>query len=175
MHRLTALTLTLSTLAAIAVALPTPPSSSSPTPALISFTGTGQLRTRWNDGDYADLGCLTETGLWTADNTLCGTFTATTLDSSTLRTFTLTSAAGPCKILGARFTCQEGNEAYAFGIWPFPNSIPGVDCLRWGQYGLMASSAKNPPGLEDAPEEIHGATYSEVGKYVWLTWRSLEL
>jgi hypothetical protein len=112
------LTLTLSSLAASAVALPTPASSSSPTRAVTTFEGTGQLRTLWNDGDHADLGCLTDTGLWTADYKLCGTFTGTALDSSSLRTFTLTSAAGPCKILGTRFTCQEGNEAYAFGVRP---------------------------------------------------------
>ena len=55
-------------------------------------------------------------------------------------------------------------------IWPFPNSIPGVDCLRYGQYGLMASSGRNPPVAADAPEEIHLVSYSETGKYVWLTW-----
>lgn len=55
-------------------------------------------------------------------------------------------------------------------IWPFPNSIPGVDCLRYGQYGLMASSGRNPPVVADAPEEIHLVSYSETGKYVWLTW-----
>ncbi|KAK4151832.1 hypothetical protein C8A00DRAFT_45018 [Chaetomidium leptoderma] len=165
MHLSPAISLTLASLAAGAAM---PSTSSSQT-----FTGTGQLRTRWNEGDHADLGCLTNTGLWTANNKLCGTFTSTQLGGSSLPVFSLATPAGPCKIYGAQFTCGQGNEAVAFGLWPWPNSIPGVDCLRWGQYGLMASSGRNPPNVEDPPQEIHLVSYIETGKYVWLTWGSL--
>lgn len=58
-------------------------------------------------------------------------------------------------------------------IWPFPNSIPGVDCLRYGQYGLMATRpgmGTNPPAESDPPQPIGFVSYIETGKYVWLTW-----
>ncbi|KAH6850522.1 hypothetical protein B0I37DRAFT_371818 [Chaetomium sp. MPI-CAGE-AT-0009] len=59
-------------------------------------------------------------------------------------------------------------------IWPFPNSVPGKDCLRYGQYGLMASSGQGgPPAVGDAPLEVHFVSYSEQGKYVWLTWAAV--
>ena len=102
------LLLTLTSLTA-AVALPT---ASSPPQ---SFTGKGQLRALWNAGDHADLGCLTASGQWTANNALCGTFTATQVDGGSLRAFQLASSAGPCRIYGARFTCEAG-EGYSFGV-----------------------------------------------------------
>ncbi|GAB1314683.1 hypothetical protein MFIFM68171_04893 [Madurella fahalii] len=138
-----------------------------------AFSGIGQLRTRWNEGDYADLGCLTDTGLWTSNDALCGTFRADQRDSFGLAVFTLTSAAGPCRIYGGSFHCEKGNEAHEFGIWPFPNSIPGVDCLRYGKYGLMATWGKSPPSPADPPQELHMVSYAEKGKYVWLTWAPL--
>lgn len=106
---------------ALVAAVPAP----APTVDLIdlrskSFSGIGQLRTRWNDGDYADLGCLTDTGLWTSDDSLCGIFRAVQRDAFGLAAFTLTSAAGPCKIYGGSFTCSKDNEAYEFGV-----SAPG--------------------------------------------------
>ncbi|KAL2258656.1 hypothetical protein VTK26DRAFT_7962 [Humicola hyalothermophila] len=140
-----------------------------------SFVGLGQLRARWNEGDYADLGCLTETGRWTTDEGLCATFRATPLDGySTLPTYTLTSAAGPCWIIGAAFECGWGKEPAKFGLWPFPNSIPGMDCLRYGNYGLMSASKGGPPKAEDGPQEIHFTSYSDPGKWVWLTWKSID-
>ncbi|KAK3326071.1 hypothetical protein B0H66DRAFT_146394 [Apodospora peruviana] len=139
------------------------------------FRGTGQIRTLWNDGNHDDLGCLTDTGLWTSDETLCGVFEAArhNISPSKLTAFTLTSAAGPCQLHGARFTCEPGNEAYEFGTWPWPNSVPGVECLRWGQYGLMASFGRNPPSPADPPQEIHMVSSIEEGKYVWLAWAEL--
>lgn len=106
LHRCLLLTLTSLT---TAIALPT---ASSPPQ---SFTGKGQLRTLWNAGDHADLGCLTASGQWTANNALCGTFTATQVDGGSLRAFQLASSAGPCRIYGARFTCEAG-EGYSFGV-----------------------------------------------------------
>ena len=108
MHIPRCLLLTLTSLTA-ALALPT---ASSPPQ---SFTGKGQLRALWNSGDHADLGCITASGLYTANNALCGTFTATQLDGGSLRAFQLASSAGPCRIYGARFTCEAG-EGYTFGV-----------------------------------------------------------
>jgi hypothetical protein len=84
-----------------------------------SFSGKGQLRTRWNEGDYADLGCLTDHGRWTSDESLCGTFTANQYTTGTYAqvAFTLTSASGPCNMLGGRLDCEPGNEPYKyFGV-----------------------------------------------------------
>ncbi|SPQ21426.1 536990c9-d2c6-4d05-980b-aaab1fa32765 [Thermothielavioides terrestris] len=162
----------------LAARAPTAAPTSSPSPPK-SFIGKGQLRTRWNDGDYADLGCLTDGGQWTANETLCGVFTGAPLAQPTgMWQFTLTTAEGGCYIIGSEFKCDHGNPtyptAYYFWVYPLPNAIPGVDCLGYSQYGLMASDGKNPPSPEDPPEEIHLVSYSEVGKYVWLTWRALE-
>ncbi|KAK4118745.1 hypothetical protein N657DRAFT_650938 [Parathielavia appendiculata] len=171
MYLPTIVTLTLSSLA-VSTALPT--TSSSP----MSFTGKGQLRTLWSDGDHTDLGCITDAGLWTGNNTLCGTFTGTPTSNSNLRTFNLTSAAGPCRIWGSTFICEQWNggypSIYEFGIWPYPNSIPGVDCLRWSKYGMMGNPEGNPTGPEDSPREIRLLSYIEKPKWVWLTWESLE-
>ncbi|KAK3297243.1 uncharacterized protein B0H64DRAFT_372631 [Chaetomium fimeti] len=162
------LLLSLLTTTTTTTAHPTTPRSTT------GFTGRGQLRTLWNEGDHADLGCLTPAGLWTTDNAHCGTFTGTALGTSSLPTFTLTSAAGPCRIYGGRFTCGGGDAGVEFGIWPFPNSIPGKDCLRYGQYGLMASSGEGgPPAVGDPALEVHFVSYSEQGKYVWLTWAAV--
>ncbi|KAK0727632.1 hypothetical protein B0T26DRAFT_636695 [Lasiosphaeria miniovina] len=139
----------------------------------VGFNGTGQIRTVWGYGDQyrADLGCLTAAGLWTADDSRCDIFDAVRFNAST---FTLASSAGPCRVLGAEFTCAKGNEGYYFGLWPWGNSIAGVECLRWGQYGLMASSGRNPPLATDPPQEIHLTSYIEEGKYVWLAFGKVE-
>ncbi|KAK3941017.1 hypothetical protein QBC46DRAFT_259682 [Diplogelasinospora grovesii] len=157
-------------LALIGFASAAPVTTTATTTTSTSFSGTGQLRTQWSSGDYADLGCLTDSGEWTANDDICGQFTAVRPSQNQ---FTLTSRDGPCQYYGARFTCGPGNAQYTFGTWPFANSIPGVECLRWGLYGIMASWEKNPPDPSDAPEEIHLADYTEQGKYVWATWRPL--
>ncbi|KAK3346362.1 hypothetical protein B0T25DRAFT_461419 [Lasiosphaeria hispida] len=146
------------------------------TPIAAAFNGTGELHTLWSAGDHADLGCITDEGLWTARETACGAFEAVPVPDTSM--YTLTTAAGACWVRGARFTCGEGNEAFNFGViilffsnWP--NGIPGVKVLRYGQYGLMASRSNGPPGLTDSPKPIHLVSYSETGKYVWLTWKDL--
>ncbi|KAH6641150.1 hypothetical protein F5144DRAFT_124211 [Chaetomium tenue] len=156
-------------LATLTTALPT--TSLQPTArSTASFTGRGRIRALWNQGDYADLGCLTAGGLWTTNNALCGTFTGTAITTSSLPTFKLSSSAGPCYIYGAQFKCEQGVAGYEFGIWPWPNSIPGKDCLRYGQYGLMASSGVGGPPAPGAAIDVHFVSYIEQGKYVWLTW-----
>ncbi|KAK0724876.1 hypothetical protein B0H67DRAFT_481070 [Lasiosphaeris hirsuta] len=143
------------------------------TPIAAVFNGTGELRTLWNAGDHADLGCLTDEGQWIAQDTECGAFEAVQVNDTAL--YTLTTAVGACRVRGSRFTCGEDNEAYNFGTWPenWPNGIPGVKVLRWGQYGLMASKNNGPPALTDSPKDIYFVSYSESGKYVWLTWKDL--
>lgn len=88
-----------------------------------SFIGKGQLRTLWDGGEHEDLGCLTDTGLWSSNEALCGTFTGTPLDGYNIKTFNLTTAAGPCGILGAQFNCGEGNQPSPFGVSPLPLSV----------------------------------------------------
>ena len=92
--------------------------------AAADFSGRGQLRARWNAGDHADLGCLTTAGLWTGDESRCGTFVASPVPDSALFTLTSTSAAGgPCQVVGARFSCSAGNRAYQFGVSPHPSPM----------------------------------------------------
>ncbi|VBB75938.1 Putative protein of unknown function [Podospora comata] len=143
-------------------------------PAGQGFFGAGQIRTLWNQGDHSNLGCLTNTGLWTTNESQCGTFVSKELTTGySVKTFQLFTSAGPCSIYGAKFYCDKNATPFLFGLWPWPNSIPGVDSLRAGQYGLMATFGSNPPLKEEGPQEIHFVTYKETGKYVWLTWAPL--
>jgi hypothetical protein len=53
--------------------------------------------------------------------------------------------------------------------------ILGHPVLRYGQYGVMATNAQDsPPAVTDAPLAIHFYTGVEKGKWVWLTWKSLD-
>lgn len=83
-----------------------------------SFNGVGQIRAQWNQGDYIDLGCLTDSGKWTVNNTLCGTFTATPYTASSIYSYRLSTNQGPCYIYGARVVCDNGNTGYEaiFGV-----------------------------------------------------------
>lgn len=87
-----------------------------------------------------------------------------------------------CRPSRALFICKIFQEivadgrclAISFQPWVgLPGGIPGVEVLRWGQYGLMAGYVRNPPSPTDEPQEIHLVSYSEPGKYVWLTWSPL--
>ncbi|KAK0636025.1 hypothetical protein B0T17DRAFT_570668 [Bombardia bombarda] len=133
------------------------------------FGGQGQIRTLWNSAPYTDLGCLTSAGQWTANPSLCAVFTAVRPGSI----FTLTTSAGPCEISGANFTCGAGNTPGQFGIWPWPNSPPKIESLRWGQYGLMSTPSPNPISASDAAVTLRYTSYWDSGYYVWLTWKGV--
>ncbi|KAK4446760.1 hypothetical protein QBC34DRAFT_304346 [Podospora aff. communis PSN243] len=139
----------------------------------MAFEGRGQIRLRWQEGDHADLGCLTETGKWTGNDEACGVFVATPAGNEL---FNLGSSSGDCYVYGATFLCDGGQEAFQFGVWPayWPNGIPDVPVLRWGQFGVMASNERTAPGVADAPQTLHLTSYTEPGKKVWLTWKKLE-
>ncbi|KAK3950332.1 hypothetical protein QBC32DRAFT_399567 [Pseudoneurospora amorphoporcata] len=141
-----------------------------------SWSGTGQIRTLWDGSSHDDLGCLTASGRWTTDENSCGTFTAVRKDGATIGAtqFTLTSKeAGPCEMLGTTLVCEKGRGGYSFGIWPFPNGVPGVECLRYGLYGLMASVQGGPPDVNAKPLDLRFTSYVEKGKKVhWAnSWR----
>ncbi|KAM7189572.1 hypothetical protein V8F20_010111 [Naviculisporaceae sp. PSN 640] len=142
------------------------------------FGGVGQIRTRSREGpDYADLGCLTKEGRWTVNESQCGVFKAdrSRPEGYGIDIWTLKSKAGPCQTWFARFKCEKGADSTEFGPWVgLPGGIPGVEVLRWGQYGLMAGYLRNPPLKTDEPQEIHFVSYTEPGKYVWLTWSPLK-
>ncbi|EAA32452.2 hypothetical protein GE21DRAFT_7498 [Neurospora crassa] len=169
-----ALVLTLSTAAPLGLtAASTSALSHSSTLTQKSFSGTGQIRTLWDGSSHDDLGCLTASGRWTTDENLCGTFIAVRKDGDSIGAtqFTLTSKeAGPCEMSGTTFVCEKGLDGYSFGIWPFPNGVPGVECLRYGLYGLMASVQGGPPDVDAKPMDLKFTSYVEKGKYVWLTW-----
>ncbi|KAM7214441.1 hypothetical protein V8F06_010198, partial [Rhypophila decipiens] len=140
------------------------------------FNGTGQIRTRWYKGNYADLGCLTKEGRWTVDESLCGVFKADRRRPAgyEIDIWYLKSKAGNCRIYAANFLCDNGGKGTEFGPWLWPTAIPGTEVLRWGQYGLMANWVRNPPLKTDAPLDIHLVGYNEPGQYVWLTWSPLK-
>jgi hypothetical protein len=83
-----------------------------------AFSGVGQIRTQWNEGDHADLGCLTDTGKWTVDDKLCGIFTAAPIPGYSIYSYSLSTKEGPCYIYGASIVCDNGNTGYpsVFGV-----------------------------------------------------------
>lgn len=153
MRLLPLLSLTLATLtAANPISIPSDHASSDltlvPRNDPRSFTGRGQLRTRWYQGDYDDLGCLTDTGLWTSDESQCGTFTAQPLEGvSTLVTYTLSSAAGPCWIVGAKFECGWGQQPGWFGVSAVAVLIQIKDGVV-GEWMLMRETDLAVPELD---------------------------
>lgn len=77
------------------------------------FSGSGQIRALDSDDLTSDLGCLTDAGAWTKDETLCGTFTATRSGSSA----TVVSAEGPCTISSTTaIGCASGNSAFTYAV-----------------------------------------------------------
>jgi len=82
----------------------------------VTFDGIGQLRTRLQEGDHSDIGCLTETGRWTGNDEKCGVFVATPVGNSL---FNLTSITGDCYVYGAAFRCDGGEAAFQFGVSSF--------------------------------------------------------
>lgn len=76
-----------------------------------TFSGTGQLRALAS-GNGSDLGCITDSGAWTVNDTLCGNFTGTR--SSTVYT-TITSLDGPCTLEDSNFVC--GTDITALQFW----------------------------------------------------------
>lgn len=45
------------------------------------------------------------------------------------------------------------------GIWPFPNGVPGVECLWYGLFGLMANVQGGPPNVDEKPMDFKIAVY----------------
>lgn len=113
---------TLLTLVNLAAAAPAPAPVLDSPPTLIpqgSWTGVGQIRTQWSKGDYSDLGCLTDAGRWTINDKLCGVFLAKPYKESSVKSFTLRSTKGPCKIYGATLECGPPGpeeQEFIFGV-----------------------------------------------------------
>ena len=88
-----------------------------------NFNGTGQIRTLLLRPG-TDEGCITNAGLWTVDESLCGVFTSNR-DSNPEHypSFTLSSPAGACGITRSSpsntyivFRCGGGVSAALFGV-----------------------------------------------------------
>ncbi|KAM7212382.1 hypothetical protein V8F06_012215 [Rhypophila decipiens] len=145
------------------------------TRAATNFSGKGQIRTTHYEGDYEDLGCLTNKGFWTANESQCGTFTAEVIKQ--WRDLLLSSADGQCYIQHIGLRCGDkpaDNNSIYFGIFPTRQEIGGGEALRYGQYGLMAGPDKYPPGPNDAPIPVQFWSSKDIGqKMVWLTWKAL--
>ena len=58
--------------------------------------------------------------------------------------------------------------------WGPDGPVKQREVLRYGQYGVVASSGNNPPALTDGALDVHFYTGAEKGKYVWLVWKPLE-
>ena len=83
--------------------------------AAANFDGQGQIRTRWHEQaeGFPDIGCLTNKGQWTVDESLCGTFTGARYD---LHNLTLATSEGTCWTIGAVFKCEPPAATHYFGV-----------------------------------------------------------
>ncbi|KAK4182568.1 hypothetical protein QBC35DRAFT_444985 [Podospora australis] len=140
------------------------------------FSGLGQVRTFYVRDNHEDLGCLTSAGKWTTNNSLCGNFTANraTPSPNYSVSWTLSTSAGPCGIETVTLKCKPGITPAVFGNWGDPATngggpVPGREILRYGAYGVFASSlGNNPPTPQEGPAEIRLYSASDEGKWVWL-------
>lgn len=84
-----------------------------------TFNGTGQLRALASSvsGNGTSIGCITDTGAWTMDEDLCGTFTATRGSTSAIYV-TLSTLNGPCTLDKSNFTCSADATALQFWVSP---------------------------------------------------------
>lgn len=65
-------------------------------------------------------------------------------------------------------------KADVLQTWGLEGPVKQREVLRYGQYGVVASSGNNPPALSDGALDVHFYTGAEKGKYVWLVWKPLE-
>ncbi|KAM7200368.1 hypothetical protein V8F20_005345 [Naviculisporaceae sp. PSN 640] len=152
--------------------------SAAPTVAAAAqnFEGKGQIRATYYQDTYEDLGCLTDQGLWTTNESLCGTFTGVTVGD--YRQYTLTTAAGACYVDHISLKCGNkpaDNNNTVFGIYPVAQQIGGGEAFRYGQYGLMGGvGGVYPPGPNDPPIAVKFWSSVDIDKkMVWLTWKAL--
>ncbi len=97
-------------------------------PKAKDFAGLGQIRTLYIGRGHDDLGCLTSTGKWTADESQCGTFAAEQIGNST---FHLSVPEGGCGVDVATFKCGANVEGAIFGVRStFLFKAPGWDKER---------------------------------------------
>ncbi|KAI0133888.1 hypothetical protein BJ170DRAFT_716068 [Xylariales sp. AK1849] len=135
--------------------------------AALSFNGTGQLRTLSSTDLGSDLGCLTDTGLWSKNETLCGTFTGVrSIDSTST---VISSSVGPCTLNGTlkSFECSTDTDALTF--WAWSGLITDWDVLAYGET-VTFSSAEN---ATKAPAEVRKYRTTDPKPWIWLGWLSL--
>ncbi|KAH8204490.1 hypothetical protein TruAng_001406 [Truncatella angustata] len=132
-----------------------------------SFSGNGQLRALASAGNGTDLGCITDSGAWTVDASLCGTFTGTR--STTVYT-TLTSLDGPCTLNNSAFAC--GADVTALRFWAWSDLLDDYDILAYGEQITYSSTANIS---EAANSSIPIRTYrtTDHKPWIWLGWVAL--
>ncbi|KAK3301724.1 uncharacterized protein B0T15DRAFT_321892 [Chaetomium strumarium] len=146
------------------------------------WKGQGQVRTRYIQNPYPDLGCLTSAGQWTTNEALCGVFETSWINNYTFYLSSVpsngpsaNSKAGACGIDVNNFRCGGGVREAVFGTFGNGGPIEGHPTLRYAQYGVMATNAQDsPPSVTQAPVAIHFYTGVEKGKWVWLAWKALD-
>ena len=97
----------------LATAAPSPALAPTPPPTN-DWAGTGQIRPVNSDSTHEVLGCLTNLGQWTTDESKCGVFTGVREEANSIR---LSSATGVCGLEGvAKFSCGQGVEQRVWGV-----------------------------------------------------------
>jgi hypothetical protein len=110
----------------------------------LDFSGTGQIRavSGFTESDTGlDVGCLTDSGMWVANNDTCGTFTA--VRASDLTDFTLSTLNGDCGIINNDVICGEGVAAWSFWVrFPWVFLLPLANLLTSYRLGAGSSLTK---------------------------------
>ncbi|KAK6084335.1 hypothetical protein SCUP515_01449 [Seiridium cupressi] len=134
-----------------------------------TFNGTGQLRTlsSLTADRGTDLGCLTNAGNWTTEDSLCGTFTGTR--SGSVYT-TLTSLDGPCTIDDSKFTC--GTDLTALQFWAWTGLLDNYDVLAHSEQ-ITYSSSSNISEVSDSSVPIRTYRTTDPKPWVWLGWSAI--
>jgi hypothetical protein len=78
------------------------------------WKGQGQVRTRYINDPYPDLGCLTSSGQWTTNEALCGAFETSWLNNYTFYLNNKDDSA--CGIDVSTFKCVGGVSQGIFGV-----------------------------------------------------------
>ncbi|KAH8194112.1 hypothetical protein TruAng_011725 [Truncatella angustata] len=133
------------------------------TVSALNFNGTGEVRTLSSANDVgSDLGCLTDAGMWTKNDTLCGTFTGYRDADST--SFTISSTEGPCTLDGLYFECGEDIDSLTF--WAWSGLITGYDVLAYGESVTFSS----PMNASETLRPVRTYHTSDPKPWIHLGW-----
>lgn len=130
--------------------------------AATPFLGTGRL-TALHDTDREYMGCITDAGLWTIDESQCGTFKGVSTDD--YGGVHLSSALGICGVCngcGLVFSCGKGGETDFYvrvfvGVLGYTNRFELIRHGRRGHYRCISTPETLPP-----PTTMHRTPIQQV-------------